>query len=89
MPNSREELQASLAFINARLRVLVHGVDEFNSLLASRRHIVALLQRETCSCSCGCSHVLSPHEVDEDGAWCGACYGEVGHSPTRFTQEVK
>jgi hypothetical protein len=27
--------------------------------------------------------------VDEDGAWCGACYGEVGHSPTRFPQEVK
>jgi hypothetical protein len=36
-----------------------------------------------CSCVCGCSHVLSRHEMDETGDWCGACYYERGHAPTR------
>ena len=38
---------------------------------------------DTCSCSCGCGHVLDNNEMDDRGDWCHACYGEVGHSPTR------
>jgi hypothetical protein len=38
---------------------------------------------DTCSCSCGCGHVLDNNEQDDRGDWCHACYGEVGHSPTR------
>lgn len=37
-----------------------------------------------CSCTCGCQHVLSPHEKGSAGYWCDACYDEVGHQPQRF-----
>jgi hypothetical protein len=42
-----------------------------------------MLEADRCSCVCGCSHVLSNHEMDSEGDWCDACYGEKGHKPTR------
>jgi hypothetical protein len=38
---------------------------------------------DTCSCTCGCGHVLDNNEMDDRGDWCHACYGGKGHSPTR------
>ena len=39
---------------------------------------------EKCSCTCGCGHILANHERDQEGNWCGACYGEQGHAPTSY-----
>lgn len=84
------ETEAYLAMLEADLEVEVdlHGgrtirARDLRNLITYTRGELASLKSDRCSCVCGCSHVLSNHEMDGEGDWCGACYGEQGHKPTR------
>ena len=45
--------------------------------------VFAIPRNGRCSCVCGCSHVLSRHEMNETGDWCDDCFDSRGHGPTR------
>lgn len=85
-----EELELYLDMLRGDLEVEVdlHGGRTEKSrtlreLIIYTERELAGLKSDRCSCVCGCSHVLSTHEMDSEGEWCGACYGEHGHKPTR------